>query len=41
MLEKLLNKLSHSQDYLEDLWMSELYHEQREYDKAHLLFPKE
>lgn len=24
---------------IEDLWMSELYFEEREYEKSHLLFP--
>ena len=39
-IKKLLIKLVKFYLELEELWMSELYFEQREYDKAHLLFPK-
>ena len=38
MLRKKLHSLCSD---IEDLWMSELYFEQREYEKSHLLFPSE
>lgn len=35
----ILIKLLEGYLFIEDLWMSELYHEQKEYEKSHLLYP--
>ena len=41
LIMNLINKIHSLYDKLEQLWMDELYHEQKEWDKAHLLYPSE
>lgn len=40
MIDKIITTINTKMEQLESLWMNQLYEEKKEYDKAHLLYPK-